>query len=57
MHSDPLPAQRHAHQYDGTHFHIPASSANTPENYRGKPMWVYNQRNTGTASTFRTTPT
>ena len=22
------------------------SAANTPENYAGKPMWVYNQRNT-----------
>jgi arylsulfatase A-like enzyme len=46
VHTDPLPAPRHAHQYDGTAFHIPASAANTPENYRGKPMWVYNQRNT-----------
>ena len=45
VHSDPLPAPRHAHQYDGTRFKIPASAANTPENYRGKPMWVYNQRN------------
>ena len=46
VHSDPLPAARHAHQYDATAFRIPASAANTPENYRGKPMWVYNQRNT-----------
>jgi arylsulfatase A-like enzyme len=46
VHTDPLPAPRHAHQYDGTHFSIPASAANTPENNRGKPMWVYNQRNT-----------
>jgi arylsulfatase A-like enzyme len=46
VHTDPLPAPRHAHQYDGTEFRIPASAANTPENYRGKPMWVYNQRNT-----------
>jgi arylsulfatase A-like enzyme len=46
VHSEPLPAPRHAHQYDATTFHIPASSANTPENYRGKPMWVFNQRNT-----------
>jgi arylsulfatase A-like enzyme len=46
VHSDPLPAPRHAHQYDTTTFRIPASAANTPENYRGKPMWVYNQRNT-----------
>ena len=46
VHSDALPAPRHAHQYDTTAFRIPASAANTPENYRGKPMWVYNQRNT-----------
>jgi arylsulfatase A-like enzyme len=46
VHTDPLPAPRHAHQYDTTNFRIPASAANTPENYRGKPMWVYNQRNT-----------
>jgi arylsulfatase A-like enzyme len=46
VHTDPLPAARHAHQYDNTVFHIPASAANTKQNYRGKPMWVYNQRNT-----------
>ncbi len=46
VHTDPLPAPRHAHQYDHTVFRIPASAANTKENYRGKPMWVYNQRNT-----------
>jgi arylsulfatase A-like enzyme len=46
VHSDPLPAQRHAHQYDGFDFKLPASAANTAENYAGKPMWVYNQRNT-----------
>jgi arylsulfatase A-like enzyme len=45
VHSDPLPAPRHAHQYDGTRFRLPASAANTQENYRGKPLWVYNQRN------------
>lgn len=46
VHSDPLPAPRHAHQYDKTSFKIPESAANTPRNYAGKPMWVYNQRNT-----------
>ncbi|MCP5145764.1 MAG: sulfatase [Gammaproteobacteria bacterium] len=46
VHSDPLPAQRHEGQYDATEFAIPASAANTAENYAGKPMWVYNQRNT-----------
>jgi arylsulfatase A-like enzyme len=46
VHSDPLPAPRHAHQYDDTRFRIPASAANTPENNKGKPLWVQNQRNT-----------
>lgn len=45
VHSDPLPPPRYAHQYDKVTFGIPASAANTPENYKGKPMWVYNQRN------------
>lgn len=45
VHSDPLPPPRYAHQYDGYTFPAPASAANTPDNYRGKPMWVYNQRN------------
>ncbi len=46
VHSDPLPPPRYAHQYDKVNFPLPASAANTPENYKGKPMWVYNQRNT-----------
>lgn len=46
VHSDPLPPPRYAHQYDNFNFKLPASAANTPENYAGKPMWVYNQRNT-----------
>ncbi|MEY4761188.1 MAG: hypothetical protein RLZZ200_1044 [Pseudomonadota bacterium] len=46
VHSDPLPATRHAHQYDGVSFPLPASAADTPENRAGKPMWVHNQRNT-----------
>jgi len=46
VHTEPQPAPRHEHQYDSTEFRIPASAANTPENYEGKPMWVYNQRNT-----------
>lgn len=45
VHSDPLPPPRYAHQYDRVDFKIPASAANTPQNYAGKPMWVYNQRN------------
>ena len=45
VHSDPLPPPRYEHQYDKVDFALPASAANTPENYKGKPMWVYNQRN------------
>lgn len=45
VHSDPLPPPRYAHQYDGVNFRLPPSAADTPENYAGKPMWVYNQRN------------
>lgn len=46
VHSDPLPPPRYAHQYDNFQFKLPASAANTPENYEGKPRWVYEQRNT-----------
>lgn len=46
VHSDPLPAPRHRGQYDKVTFSIPDTAADTPENRRGKPMWVYNQRNT-----------
>lgn len=46
VHSDPLPAPRHRGQYDKVTFKIPDTAADTPENRKGKPMWVYNQRNT-----------
>jgi len=45
VHSDPLPPPRYAHQYDRTTFRLPDSAQNTPENYVGKPRWVYDQRN------------
>lgn len=48
VHSDTgsaIPPERYAHQYDGVNFKLPASMGDTPENYRGKPMWVHNQRN------------
>lgn len=45
VHSDPLPPPRYLHQYDNATFKLPASAKNTPENYRGKPRWVYDQRN------------
>ena len=45
VHSDFVPAERHRTQYADLRIELPASSANTEENYRGKPMWVRNQRN------------
>ncbi|WP_411974032.1 sulfatase [Sphingobium sp. 3R8] len=45
VHSDPLPPPRYAHQYDKAEFRLPASAVDTPENYKGKPRWVYDQRN------------
>lgn len=46
VHSDPLPAPRHVSQYENATFSLPATAANTAENYEGKPRWVYEQRNT-----------
>lgn len=46
VHSDPLPPPRYLHQYDKAKFSLPASAADTPENNKGKPLWVHNQRNT-----------
>ncbi len=45
VHSDATPAERHKGQYDDVEFELPDSAADTPENRKGKPMWVYNQRN------------
>jgi len=39
------PARRHAGRYQGKPMPQPKTMADTPENYRGKPMWVRNQRN------------
>jgi arylsulfatase A-like enzyme len=39
------PAQRHAGRYRQTLIEYPPSMANTEENYRGKPRWVKEQRN------------
>ena len=39
------PAPRHRDRYKGAKFTPPATMANTPENYAGKPMWVQDQRN------------
>ena len=45
VHADFAPAPRHADQYAGKTIPVPASQADTPENYVGKPIWVKNQRN------------
>lgn len=45
VHSAPLPPERYRHQYDDLAIDLPASVANTEENYRDKPLWVRNQRN------------
>ena len=38
-------AERHKDQYTNAEIPTPATQADTPGNYRGKPMWVKNQRN------------
>lgn len=45
VHSDAKPAPRHVDQYRDLDIKMPTSMADTPENRRGKPMWVQNQRN------------
>ncbi|MBW8813390.1 MAG: sulfatase [Caulobacterales bacterium] len=45
VHSEAVPAERHARQYVDLDIKMPESMANTPANNRGKPMWVLNQRN------------
>ena len=45
VHANFEPAERHRDQYRDADIPIPPSQADTPENYRGKPMWVENQRN------------
>jgi N-acetylglucosamine-6-sulfatase len=39
------PAKRHAGRYKGKKFPTPKTMANTKENYKHKPMWLKNQRN------------
>lgn len=39
------PAERHRGRYKDQEVVSPATMANTPENYAGKPMWVQDQRN------------
>jgi arylsulfatase A-like enzyme len=59
VHSDAKPPARYAKQYEDLDIKLPASMADTPQNNRGKPMWVRNQRNSwhGAAYAYnRTTP-
>ncbi|MFC1568849.1 sulfatase [bacterium] len=39
------PAKRHLGKYDDVDIEYPESMANTQENYKGKPRWVKEQRN------------
>jgi arylsulfatase A-like enzyme len=52
VHSDPEPPERYKNQYADLDIKLPASMANTPENNRGKPMWVRNQRNSWHGADF-----
>jgi len=45
VHSDTRGPDRNAELYKDLDIRLPASAADTPENNRGKPMWVRNQRN------------
>ncbi|MEX0939650.1 MAG: sulfatase [Pirellulales bacterium] len=45
VHAEFEPAERHADLYSDVTVEPPETQANTEENYRGKPMWVKNQRN------------
>lgn len=44
VHANFEPAERHKNQYDGKHVKLPDNMADTPENYKGKPRWVKDQR-------------
>jgi len=39
------PAKRHADRYEGKPLPEPKTMANTPENYKNKPRWLKDQRN------------
>jgi N-acetylglucosamine-6-sulfatase len=45
VHADFSPPKRYEDLYAEAEIPVPASQADTEENYRGKPMWVKNQRN------------
>lgn len=45
VHADFIPAERHRSLYSRDSIKLPASMADTPANYAGKPRWVKTQRN------------
>jgi N-acetylglucosamine-6-sulfatase len=45
VHAEFQPAPRHAGRYAGAAIPYPETMANTESNYRGKPQWVREQRN------------
>ena len=45
VHANFTPAARHAGRYADVQITPPASQADTPENYKGKPRWLKDQRN------------
>ncbi|MHB9009255.1 MAG: sulfatase family protein [Limisphaerales bacterium] len=45
VHANFTPAERHAGRYAGAEVPEPKTQANTPENNRGKPRWLRDQRN------------
>lgn len=45
VHADFVPAERHKGRYASAQFTPPASMADTAENYRLRPRWVKDQRN------------
>mgnify|MGYP001825990513 CR=1 FL=1 len=45
VHANFSPPERYKDLYSEAIIPVPASQADTEENYRGKPMWVKNQRN------------
>lgn len=52
VHSGATPPARYADQYKDLRIELPASMSDTPENNRGKPMWVRNQRNSWHGTDF-----
>ena len=52
VHSDFVPADRHRDRYKDKRFPTPKTMADTEENYRNKPMWLKNQRNSRHGAEF-----